>query len=119
MRCSTIVQIVTPTVTAAIGPLVAPSGTTAFSWLLDMGWNFAGVPLNVTAVVDFNAVPVIVTVDPHGPAVWESPVMLGAALRQSQADIVRLDIAAQSRPSGERVVERPAADPEVARAAGE
>jgi hypothetical protein len=61
----------------AIGPVVAPFGTKVSSRPLDTGSNVAGVPLNETEVVDFNAVPVIVTADPVGPADRESPVMLG------------------------------------------
>jgi hypothetical protein len=63
----------------AIRPLVAPWGTTAFSWLLETGWNFAEVPLNETEVVDFKAVPVIVTVAPTGPWAGLSPLIVGEA----------------------------------------
>jgi hypothetical protein len=63
----------------AIGPLVVPCGTTVLSSLLDITWNLAGVPLNVTDVVDLNAEPEIVTVDPTGPAERESWVIVGAA----------------------------------------
>jgi hypothetical protein len=47
--------------------------------LLDITWNLAGVPSNVTDVVDLNAEPVIVTLDPTGPADRESSVIVGAA----------------------------------------
>src|SRR5271170_1884036 len=54
-------------VVIAIGPVVAPLGTVATTWLLVSWSNAADIPLKVTLVAPLKVVPVIVTDVPTGP----------------------------------------------------
>lgn len=62
-----------------IGPVVAPVGTEAVTWVFELTVKPVDVPLNFTATAPVNQVPVIVTLaPPAGPLVGENEVMLGA-----------------------------------------
>ena len=55
-------------VVTTTGPLVAPGGTVAETYSLEMLWkSLAGIPLKVTEVVPSRAFPQIVTTVPAGP----------------------------------------------------
>src|SRR5205807_2022442 len=58
-------------------PVVAPSGTSAFTVLSVLDMMAAGVPLNVTAVAPANPGPLISTSVPTGPVVGERLVIVG------------------------------------------
>lgn len=61
-------------------PVVAPGGTVAVSFEFDLKAKFAGVPLNVTAVVAVNPLPVMVTTVPTRPLVGVNDVIFGAVV---------------------------------------
>ena len=67
---------VPPGVVTWIGPLVAPLGTVAVSWVLDVTVKLAVVPLKVTEVAPVKLVPLIVTWVPTGPLVGEKELIL-------------------------------------------
>ena len=69
-----------------IGPLVAPPGETARICELESTVNdMAGVPLNVTAVVPVNPLPVRVTSVPTGPLFGVNEVIVGATITVKSA----------------------------------
>ena len=64
-----------------IGPLVAPLGTLALSWVSEIPLkDAAGVPLKATAVVPVKWVPVMVTIFPTAPRTGEKELIVGAAV---------------------------------------
>src|SRR6266851_1072794 len=65
-------------VVTAMGPVVAPAGTVALSWVSEATVNVAAVPLKVTTVAPVKPLPLTVTVDPTAPEDGETPVMAGA-----------------------------------------
>src|SRR5439155_8794381 len=64
-------------VTTEMGPVVAPSGTTALIWVSESMVKMALVPLNWTSVAPEKSEPVIVTSVPTGPSVGANPVIVG------------------------------------------
>ena len=67
----------TPVVTP-MGPVVAPAGTVAVSWVAEFTVNVgATVPLNVTRVAPVRSVPVMTTTVPTGPVTGVKLVMVG------------------------------------------
>lgn len=67
-------------VVTLIFPVVAPDGTVVVGWAPE-GFHENGealVPLNFTALVFTNLVPLIVTEVPTGPLIGENPVMSGS-----------------------------------------
>jgi len=65
-------------VVTAILPVVAPLGTFAWIWVLELTVKLvADVPLNFTAVAPVKFVPVIVTLVPTGPLVGLNDVTVG------------------------------------------
>jgi hypothetical protein len=72
-----LVAVPTPVV-AWIGPLVAPAGTVAVTWVEEPGVKDAEVPLKSTPTVPRRLVPLIVTEVPTAPLVGVKEEMLGA-----------------------------------------
>lgn len=68
---------VPPGVVTEIGPVVAPLGTVATTWVLEARVNVADRPLNRTAVVPIRLVPVKSTLVPTVPPVGLKPVIVG------------------------------------------
>ena len=67
-----------PGVVRVISPLVAPTGTVAFTDVAETAVTAVpAAPLNVTAVVPVRFVPVIVTTVPAGPVVGVKAVTVG------------------------------------------
>jgi hypothetical protein len=71
---------VPPGVVTARGPVVAPLGTVALTWVAESTVKAAGVPLNVTPVAPSKLLPVSVTVVPTWPDVGVKLVRVGGAL---------------------------------------
>src|SRR5438132_671870 len=69
---------VPPGVVTWIGPLVAPLGTVAVSWVLEVTVKLAVVPLKVTEVAPVKLVPLIVTPVPTGPLAGVNELIVGA-----------------------------------------
>jgi len=69
---------VPPGVVTAIGPVIAPLGTVAWSAVSETTVKDALVPPNVTRVVPVKLVPPIVTFTPTGPLVGAKDEMVGA-----------------------------------------
>ncbi|MBJ7596266.1 MAG: hypothetical protein JF886_15670 [Candidatus Dormibacteraeota bacterium] len=67
-----------PELVTVIGPLVAPVGTVAVTWVslftVKTGWL---MPLKATPVAEVNPLPVMLTVPPSGPAEGLKPVTVG------------------------------------------
>lgn len=64
-------------VTTVIGPVEAPCGTIAVTCASELTVNWADSPLNLTAVVPANPLPVITTDVPGGPLVGLNEAMAG------------------------------------------
>jgi len=64
-----------------MGPLVAPVGTMALSWVAEIKLKLAATPLNLTAEVPVKLSPRIVTVAPTPPEVGLKLVMRGRLMR--------------------------------------
>ena len=69
-----------------IGPLVAPLGTVALSWVSELTVKVAAVPLKCAAVVPVKPVPVMVTVCPTPPLWGEKELIMGAVVARTVAD---------------------------------
>src|SRR5207248_208280 len=68
-------------VVTVIGPVVAPAGTVAASWVGETTVNaLAAVPLKETCVAPLNPMPVIVTTVPTGPLPGEKLVIVGGTM---------------------------------------
>ena len=72
---------VPPGVVTAMGPVVAPAGTVALTWVDESTVKAASVPLNVTPVAPFRFVPVRVTEVPTWPDVGVKLVWVGGGVR--------------------------------------
>ena len=72
---------VPPGVVIVIGPVVAPEGTVAVTWLSEFTVKVAEVALNFTLVAPVKLVPVRVTTVPTGPLVGLKLVMTGVTLK--------------------------------------
>ena len=69
-----------PFVVTAIFPVAAPVGTSAVTCVSEFTVKVADFPSNVTFVVCFRPVPVMVTEVPTGPPVGLNFVMVGSTL---------------------------------------
>lgn len=76
-------------VVTVIGPVVAPVGTVAITWVALLTVNDAAVPLNFTEVAPVKPVPVTVTCVPAVPLVGENDEIVGAA---ATVDTVKLAV---------------------------
>ena len=72
--------LVPPGVATVTLPVVAPAGTVAVIWVLELTVNVAAVPLKLTLVAPVKPVPVITTEIPTVPLVGLSPAITGAGI---------------------------------------
>ena len=78
---------VPPAVVTAIGPVVAPFGTTATT-LVPSTLKTEGLPLNVTRLAPVRALPVMVTVAPGFAEAGLNPEILGRTLKLARLHVV-------------------------------
>src|SRR5438093_2848064 len=68
---------VPPGVVTLIGPVVAPLGTVAVIWVLELEVMVAATPLKVTLVAPVRLFPLMVTEVPTGPLVGVNELIVG------------------------------------------
>ena len=71
---------VPPGVVTLIGPVVAPLGTIARTWVSESTVKKADVPLKATAVVPMKWLPLMVTVVPTGPLLGLKKLIVGGGI---------------------------------------
>src|SRR5262245_8750294 len=89
---------VPPGVVTAIGPVVAPAGTMAFTLDGEIQSNVATMPLNFTPVTVSSCVPVIVTSAPTAPASGENDVTVGVSQKSLMLAAVPRGVVTVMRP---------------------
>ena len=67
-------------VVTEICPVVAPAGTLALIWVVEVTVSLAALPLNLTEATLEKFPPLMVTFVPYPATVGEKPVMVGRAL---------------------------------------